>query len=233
MSTQILALDTATEACSVALWNDGQIFSLYEICPRQHSQRLLPMVQLVLAENGISLKDLDALAFGQGPGSFTGVRVGIGVAQGLALGADLPMLGISTLATMAQGTWSRIGATCVLTAINARIGQVYWAEYQRDDNGNWLGDDSEAILTPNQVLERTIALSGEWVKVGTAWEAYPILSVHDDIALIPSEVISLQARDMLPLACYQWHKGNAISVADALPRYLYNDVSWKKLPGRA
>ncbi len=113
MSTRILALDTATEACSVALWNEGEIHSLFEICPREHTQRILPMVQQVLADSGLTLKDLDALAFGQGPGSFTGVRIGIGIAQGLALGADLPLLGVSSLATWHRGlSVSRRPRTC-------------------------------------------------------------------------------------------------------------------------
>lgn len=123
MSTRILALDTATEACSVALWNDGEIHSLFEICPREHTQRILPMVQQVLADSGLTLKDLDALAFGQGPGSFTGVRIGIGIAQGLALGADLPLLGVSSLAAMAQGAFRQMQATQVLAAIDARMGK--------------------------------------------------------------------------------------------------------------
>lgn len=82
MSTRILAIDTATEACSVAVWNQGEIHALFELCPREHTQRILPMVQQVLAESGLALNQLDALAFGRGPGSFTGVRIGIGIAQG-------------------------------------------------------------------------------------------------------------------------------------------------------
>lgn len=117
MSTRILALDTATEACSVALWNDGEIHSLFEVCPREHTQRVLPMVQQLLADQGITLNQLDALAFARGPGSFTGVRIGIGIAQGLALGAGLPMLGVSTLATLAQGAYRLTGANRVLAAI--------------------------------------------------------------------------------------------------------------------
>lgn len=100
---RILAIDTATEACSAALWNDGTLSAHFEICPREHTQRILPLVQEVLTESGTTLSELDALAFGRGPGSFTGVRIGIGIAQGLALGAELPMIGVSTLATMAQG----------------------------------------------------------------------------------------------------------------------------------
>ena len=99
---RILAIDTATEACSAALWNDGTLSAHFEICPREHTQRILPLVQEVLTESGTTLSELDALAFGRGPGSFTGVRIGIGIA-GLALGAELPMIGVSTLATMAQG----------------------------------------------------------------------------------------------------------------------------------
>ena len=86
---RILAIDTATEACSVALWNDGTIKALFELCPREHTQRILPMVQEILAAGDLTLTDIDALAFGRGPGSFTGVRIGIGIAQGLALGANL------------------------------------------------------------------------------------------------------------------------------------------------
>ena len=105
---RILAIDTATEACSVALWNDGTVNAHFELCPREHTQRILPMVQDILTTSGTSLTDINALAYGRGPGSFTGVRIGIGIAQGLALGAELPMIGVSTLMTMAQFTGPNI-----------------------------------------------------------------------------------------------------------------------------
>ncbi len=100
---RILAIDTATEACSAALWNDGTLSAHFEICPREHTQRILPLVQEVLTESGTTLSELDALAFGRGPGSFTGVRIGIGIAQGLALGAELPMIGVFHAGHHAQG----------------------------------------------------------------------------------------------------------------------------------
>ena len=103
MSSRILALDTATEACSAALLNQQQIDARFEIAPRDHTQRILPLIEALLQAQQLELTALDALAFGRGPGSFTGVRIGIGIAQGLALGAMLPMIGISTLATLAQG----------------------------------------------------------------------------------------------------------------------------------
>lgn len=103
---------------------------------------------------------------------FTGVRIGIGIAQGLALGADLPMLGVSSLATMAQGAFRLTQATQVLAAIDARMGEVYWGRYQRDADGIWLGESDEAVLKPEQVQALTAALSGEWATVGTGWETY-------------------------------------------------------------
>ena len=172
---RILAIDTATEACSVALWNDGTVNAHFELCPREHTQRILPMVQDILTTSGTSLTDINALAYGRGPGSFTGVRIGIGIAQGLALGAELPMIGVSTLMTMAQGAWRKNGATRVLAAIDARMGEVYWAEYQRDENGIWHGEETEAVLKPEIVHERMQQLSGEWVTVGTGWQAWPDL----------------------------------------------------------
>lgn len=171
---RILAIDTATEACSVALWNDGTVNAHFELCPREHTQRILPMVQDILTTSGTSLTDINALAYGRGPGSFTGVRISIGIAQGLALGAELPMIGVSTLMTMAQGAWRKNGATRVLAAIDARMGEVYWAEYQRDENGIWHGEETEAVLKPELVHERMQQLSGEWVTVGTGWQAWRI-----------------------------------------------------------
>ena len=227
---RILAIDTATEACSAALWNDGTLSAHFEICPREHTQRILPLVQEVLNESGTQLTDLDALAFGRGPGSFTGVRIGI--AQGLALGAELPMIGVSTLATMAQGAWRKTGATRVLAAIDARMGEVYWAEYQRDEQGVWHGEESEAVLKPEAVRERLQQLEGEWATVGTGWQAWPDLANGYGLTLADGAIQLPEAQDMLPLACHLFTAGKTVAVEHAEPVYLRNEVAWKKLPGR-
>lgn len=229
---RILAIDTATEACSAALWNDGTLSAHFEICPREHTQRILPLVQEVLNESGTQLTDLDALAFGRGPGSFTGVRIGIGIAQGLALGAELPMIGVSTLATMAQGAWRKTGATRVLAAIDARMGEVYWGEYQRDEQGVWHGEESEAVLKPEAVRERLQRLEGEWATVGTGWQAWPDLANGCGLTLVDGDIQLPEAQDMLPLACYLLTAGKTVAVEHAEPVYLRNEVAWKKLPGR-
>lgn len=232
MSTRILAIDTATEACSVAIWDQGEVHALFELCPREHTQRILPLVQQVLAESGLSLSQLDALAFGRGPGSFTGVRIGIGIAQGLALGAELPMLGISTLQTMAQGAWRMTGAQRVLAAIDARMGEVYWGQYERQLDGQWLESAGEAVLSPQQVLERTQPLQGDWAHVGTGWQTYPDLVAGSSLNITDGQMLLPQAEDMLPLALLAWQQGLAVSVENAEPTYLRNEVTWKKLPGR-
>lgn len=229
---RILAIDTATEACSAALWNDGNTCAHFELCPREHTQRILPIVQDILTQGGISLTDLDALAFGRGPGSFTGVRIGIGIAQGLALGADLPMIGVSTLATMAQGAWRKQGATRVLAAIDARMGEVYWAEYQRDENGVWHGEESEAVLKPEAVQQRLAELGGEWATVGTGWAAWPDMAQSANATLVDGNVTLPEAEDMLPIACAMLEQGKTVAVDKAEPVYLRNNVAWKKLPGR-
>lgn len=233
MSARILALDTATEACSAALLNQQQIDARFEIAPRDHTQRILPLVQELLQAQSLALDALDALAFGRGPGSFTGVRIGIGIAQGLALGANLPMIGVSSLATMAQGAWRLTGATRVLAAIDARMGEVYWAEYQRDEQGEWQGAESEAVLKPEAAQARIAQLSGEWATVGTGWQAYPqLLAGTSGAQLLTTTVTLPAAEDMLPLALSAWQRGDSVAVENAEPVYLRNEVAWKKLPGR-
>ncbi|MBK0078751.1 MAG: tRNA (adenosine(37)-N6)-threonylcarbamoyltransferase complex dimerization subunit type 1 TsaB [Enterobacter cloacae] len=229
---RILAIDTATEACSVALWNDGTTFAHFELCPREHTQRILPLVRAALADADVKLTDLDALAFGRGPGSFTGVRIGIGIAQGLALGAELPMIGVSTLATMAQGAWRKTGATRVLAAIDARMGEVYWAEYQRDADGVWHGEETEAVLKPEAVSDRLQQLDGNWAMVGTGWGAWPELAANSPVTLTDGEMLLPTAEDMLPIARQLFAAQKWVAVEQAEPVYLRNEVAWKKLPGR-
>jgi tRNA threonylcarbamoyladenosine biosynthesis protein TsaB len=177
MSTKILAVDTSTENCSVALMMGDEIISRCEYAPREHTTKILPMVDTVLAEGGVKLTQLDALAFGRGPGSFTGVRIGIGIAQGLAFGADLPMVGISTLMTMAQGTYRTHQSEQVLTAIDARMGEIYWGQYRRQIDGDWLLQGKERVLAPDALVQEQNANqtdSGIWLTAGTGWESYAL-----------------------------------------------------------
>ena len=132
---KLLALDTATEACSAALYIDGEIKQEYQLAPREHTRLILAMVESLLVEAGITIKQLDALAFGRGPGSFTGVRIATGAVQGMAYGADLPVVPVSTLASIAQSVHDEHQAESVLTAIDARMQAVYWARVSCPSRG--------------------------------------------------------------------------------------------------
>ncbi|PSV59059.1 tRNA (adenosine(37)-N6)-threonylcarbamoyltransferase complex dimerization subunit type 1 TsaB [Photobacterium sp. GB-3] len=232
MSTKILAVDTATENCSVALLMGDEVISRCEYAPREHTTKILPMVDTVLAEAGIKLNQLDALAYGQGPGSFTGVRIGIGIAQGLAFGADLPMVGVSTLAAMAQGTYRVHQADNVLSAIDARMGEIYWGQYQRKIDGDWQIIGAEQVIVPDALVESVQTETGIWLTAGTAWEVYA-----DTLGKLPFEmqqgsVLYPDSQDMVHLAKFAFARGESVSAEVASPVYLRDTVTWKKLPGR-
>lgn len=228
---KILAVDTATEACSAALLVGEKVFSRWEEAPRDHTRKILPMVQAVLDEAGVTLDELDAIAFGRGPGSFTGVRIGIGVAQGLALGAGVPLIGISTLAAMAQGAHRLDGAERVLTAIDARMDEVYFGHYELIDGRIQLVGE-EVVSGPAALVASRGTLPGSFTRVGTGFETY-----GETLAALADELVASQARfpaaeDMLPLARSAWLAGEAVAVELATPVYLRDKVTWKKLPGR-
>lgn len=232
MSAKILAIDTATEACSVALLVGDKLYSRSEVAPRDHTKKILPMVDEVLKEAGLTLQELDALAFGRGPGSFTGVRIGIGIAQGLAFGADLPMIGVSTLAAMAQGAYRTQGATHVACAIDARMSEVYWGRYARQTDGTWLTVDEECVIPPQALTDNVTADEQTWTTVGTGWDAYAEELVTLPLTTQSSEVLYPQAQDMVILAKQAFEQGHTVAVEDSSPVYLRDTVAWKKLPGR-
>jgi tRNA threonylcarbamoyladenosine biosynthesis protein TsaB len=228
---KILAVDTATEACSAALLVGDTLFSRWEEAPRDHTRKILPMVQAVLEDAGISLSDLDAIAFGRGPGSFTGVRIGISVAQGLAFGVGVPLIGISTLAAMAQGAYRLDGAEQVLTAIDARMNEVYFGRYELIDGRMQLVGD-EVVSDPAALVDARGKQAGPVTCVGTGFETYgeTLSGLADELAV--SQVRFPAAEDMLPLARAAWLAGEAVPVEQATPVYLRDKVTWKKLPGR-
>ncbi len=228
---KILAVDTATEACSAALLVGEKVFSRWEEAPRDHTRKILPMVQAVLDEAGVTLDELDAIAFGRGPGSFTGVRIGIGVAQGLALGAGVPLIGISTLAAMAQGAHRLDGAERVLTAIDARMDEVYFGHYELIDGRIQLVGE-EVVSGPAALVASRGMLPDSFTRVGTGFETYgeTLAALADE--LVASQVRFPAAEDMLPLARSAWLAGEAVAVEQATPVYLRDKVTWKKLPGR-
>lgn len=223
----ILVLDTATEACSVALQHQGKTTFLDELSPRTHTQRILPMVDELLTQAGISLQQVDALAFGRGPGSFTGVRVGVGVAQGLAMGAGLPVIPVSNLMAMAEAAYQQYQQTEVVALIDARMSEVYFAQYQRNEQG-WQVIVAEQVCSPEKAIEQ-IQTDRNPIVVGTGWAAYLQFSQFSH-PLVVSDITLPSARFMLPLAEKALQAGEVQSVMAIEPVYLRNEVTWQKLP---
>ena len=170
---RILALETATEACSVALYVDGDVLERHEVAPRRHAEWVLPWIEALLAEAGVARAQLDAVACSRGPGAFTGVRLAVAMTQGLALALDRPVVGVSTLQVLALPAMRQLQAsadhaTGVLAAIDARMGEVYLAGYARDNTGDWQMSIEEQVLAPAQVM---LPADTRWRGVGTGFAA--------------------------------------------------------------
>lgn len=226
---KLLALDTSTEACSVALQVGTDILTLDEVCPQQHSKRILLMVQQLLSQADISLSQLDGIVFGRGPGSFTGVRIGVGVTQGLAFGADLPVYGVSTLAAMAQAALRLHGATQVIAAIDARMAEVYIGHFAQQ-NGLMQAIGEELAVKPATLS--AFNLNGNVYAVGTGWQTYGDELQAKQQAIIAADILYPSAQDMLTLALPALNASQFVAAERAEPVYVRDEVTWQKLPGK-
>lgn len=216
---KLLVLDTSTEYCSAALWLDGQIRARRVLAGQRHSSLLLPMVDELLRESGISLRQLDGIGYGAGPGSFTGLRIACAVTQGLAFGADLPVVGVSTLESMAE----QAGADHVLTVLDARMAEVYWAAYQRGGAG-W-----RCVVEPQLALPASVTVpeGDSWVGAGNGFVVLgevlrPRLAVR--LARI-DDTLMPDAAAMAPLAARAFERGEGVDAALAAPIYLRDKVA--------
>lgn len=228
MSLKILALDTSTSACSVALSVDSEIITTSKIAPRQHNELLLKMLESVLAEAGLSLSQLDGLAFGCGPGSFTGLRIAAGVIQAIAFAHDLPVVLISTLRTLAQCAYRETQIQYILPAIDAVMGEVYWGCYHLNAENIMLPLQAEIICKPQEVQA---AKEHNWVGIGDGWDLYS-KEMAEKLGIENISKILLQhfplAHDMIPLAKYDYAQGKAVTAEKALPVYLRDELYKKK-----
>jgi tRNA threonylcarbamoyladenosine biosynthesis protein TsaB len=221
---RLLAVDTATEACSAALWLDGAVVERYQVAGRTHTERLLPLVQALLAEAGITPSQLDGLVAGIGPGSFAGVRIGVGLVKGLALGLDRPVVGITSLAMLAQRAIDA-GALRVLACIDARMGEVYLGAFERGADGLAQSLQIDQVVPPAQVALGH--LGGSWTAVGTGWGTYQaVLAERLPAAILSTDGAALpHAADALRLALPQFESGQAISADELAPAYLRDRVA--------
>ncbi|MFD1260827.1 tRNA (adenosine(37)-N6)-threonylcarbamoyltransferase complex dimerization subunit type 1 TsaB [Entomomonas asaccharolytica] len=220
--TTLLAIDTATEACSVAILHQDELYTCYEVIPQLHAQQILPMINKVLAEVGCSLSTIDGLAFGCGPGAFTGVRIATGVIQGLAFALDKPVIAISDLSVLAQRAWREYKIEQVAVAIDARMNEIYWGCYQLQQQEMCL-IGKEQVLAPE--LAQLPQINEKWFGVGTGWkyaEQMPAQCEVVDDSLLPD------AQDLLTLALLAWQRNEMISAEKVEPVYLRDNVATPK-----
>jgi tRNA threonylcarbamoyladenosine biosynthesis protein TsaB len=217
----VLALETSTEYCSVALWCDGVLTQQGEHAGQRHSQLLLPQCRSVLATAKLELGDLDAIAFSSGPGSFTGLRIACAVAQGLAFGLDVPVVGISSLLALAAAT----PAERVLACLDARMGEVYYACYQRDLQG-WHEMSSPRVCRAEAV---SLPDEGSWMGCGNGFVAYEnelVAHLNKHLLGIESGVFP-QAKEIAGLAAQEFAAGRGIAPELAVPLYVRDRVALK------
>ena len=232
----VLALDTSTDACSVALDHGGNIHFRHQVEARAHNRLLLPMIEAVLAEAGLAPTQLDALAFGRGPGSFTGLRIAAAVTQGLAWAHELPVLGVSSLHILAAEALRGVPAAVgVVSLLDARMDECYWNAFAVEADGLVaLGEDGIAAPSAISALldERCAERPGLWLLVGAAllpqalwpsWRSCEVIAIDD---LLPD------ARTLLALATPRLRAGEGRAAAEAVPVYLRDASRWRRLSDR-
>lgn len=218
---KLLAFDTSTEYLSLALMLEDSITVFDALAGQSHSQLILPQIQTLLAAAGVQLKDLQGITFGAGPGSFTGVRIAAGVAQGLGFGADLPVAGICTLQALAEAS----GADKVIACLDARMGEVYHAAYVKYA-GAWQTVIEPGLYKPHAVP----AIEGsDWVGAGSGWQTYGEALSHtyqEQLQDVLPELLP-SASAILRLAQPVFASGQPLPAAEAMPIYIRNRVALK------
>lgn len=223
----ILALESSAEGVSAALYVYGETTQVFERAPREHTRKLLPMVDSLLQDQGLTAKDLSAVAFSAGPGSFTGLRIGVGVAQGLAYANNLPVIPVSTPLAMAYGAYRKDilqEKDTALVAIDARMGEVYWACYQH------AFPEPLALIAPCVRSTEGFEVSGDIplassFGLGSGWDVLPAAQTQ---RLLGVDEAIPEALDVALLGALKYARGECVSAADASPEYVRNTVSWKK-----
>ena len=225
LGMKLLAIETATELCSAALLVNDEIFSISEVAPRRHNEIILSMCEQVLAQGQICLSQLDAIAFGRGPGAFTGVRLAASVTQGIALGQNIPVIPVSSLASLAQVAFESVQAACVLACIDARMQEIYFGQYKLNVHKIMELVGEEKVISSNMVNDE---VSDEFYGAGSGWKTYSdVLQQSLGKKISFDENIFPQAESVAKLGKIYYEQGKSVSAVEALPVYLRDNVAEK------
>jgi len=224
---KILAIDSSHAHCSVALCLDDVIEVRETREDRQHAKQMLPMIEQLLGARAVTLRDLDAIAVVSGPGSFTGLRIGAGVAQGLAFGAGLPIVGVSSLAVMAMKAWQQTGHRHLLVCLNAREGEIYSAAYVVEE-GDAVLVGNEKVGAPTPATFAAVGPEDEWYAVGDGWQHAALLQSASELRLKQGSTVCVSdAETLCHLAQARLSKGLSSTPVDALPVYLKEQMDYQ------
>jgi tRNA threonylcarbamoyladenosine biosynthesis protein TsaB len=233
MSAKILALDTSTDACSAALLINGEMTHFFEVTPQQHTAHILPMIKKLLDQAKVELNALDAVAFGFGPGSFTGIRLATSIAQGLAYGAKLPVIPISTLRALAQRAFAEFSIPSVFAAFDARMQCVYWGGYQCGQDEIMHAVVNDMIAAPEKVITPENMPLTESIGVGGGWGLYEdILSTRCQVAKVVVNYYP-RAQEIAFLAEFEFARGHLVDPEQALPLYLRDEIAYQHSNNRS
>jgi tRNA threonylcarbamoyladenosine biosynthesis protein TsaB len=224
MKSKLLAIETSTDACSVALSYNGEISEEFTVQPCKHSKVVLEMVNKLLSDTGLSVKQLDAIAFGRGPGSFTGVRLAASCVQGLAVSSGIGVIPVSTLRILAQGAYREYCASDILVAMNARMQEIYFGAYRTgmDNIVSALTEDTMVKVEEiEKILNEKYQKGIDWCKMGDGWSVGKVSNqtTTDNIRLYP------RAKDLAIIAQKEWQDGVILAASEALPVYLRDKVT--------
>ncbi len=236
---KILALETSTHACSAALLegtaDSYSCIERFELAPRNHTQLILPMIDSVLEEAGYGIHDMNVLAYGRGPGAFTGVRVATGVVQAISYGADLPVAQISSLAALAQGVQrqsdsARTSYPHILVANDARMGEMYFAAYEL--KGGFMSlHTSEQVIKPEALLQllQNNSFDEHWIAIGNGWQEYRegLTDFIDKYKQVNKDFQFPHAQDIAYLAFKEYQSDHLVSAGQVRPVYLRDNVAKK------
>lgn len=241
--TKILSLETATEACSASVLhvegNELNVYKRFDVCPREHTQRILPMLEEVLKDAESTLEDVDVVAFGKGPGAFTGLRIAAGITQGISLANDIPVVPVSTLAALAHQVVRKkiVNATNdsfhIFSAIDARMGEVYWCVYSFSSDQGLVALTAEQVTKPDELKDEynrlLVSIKGEAhiYLIGSGWNIEEMSDVIEGNVNYLSPTRYPTAEDIAYIALREYENKNSIKSEKAKPTYIRNNVAKK------
>ncbi|MDP6095529.1 MAG: tRNA (adenosine(37)-N6)-threonylcarbamoyltransferase complex dimerization subunit type 1 TsaB [Gammaproteobacteria bacterium] len=226
--TNLLAIDTSSSVCAVALARGEEYFVRLSTHRREHAQRILPMIEEIVIESGVKLAELDTVAVNAGPGSFTGLRIGIGVVQGIASANELPVIPVSALALTAMSAKAQLDVDALMVCLKARDNEVYFASYQSCQEIGVVLIGEEQVCAPDSVCFDSTSSSGKvWYGIGDGWEyrselerrlGFELAGIHTNL--------TVNISDLCRLAAYRYAKGLGVDPAQALPNYLKEQLDY-------